>query len=147
MGNIKDEILVAVNNLNIQIKEVSATTVDELITNIATKYTKGRKHGWLWENMVDNVCVSNKDAWKWLGEFIGNSESIMFFNPPEERIAFVFLSGHDLVSVLSETYGFEFYITNNTLDYLMCFNHHDILIACGNAKSWLEKYKTPEYDS
>jgi hypothetical protein len=70
----------------------------------------------------------------------------MFFNLPDEKAAFTFNKGDDVVSVLSETYGFEFYLTNRCAEYLICFNHHDVLIACGSAIELLSKYKTPEYD-
>ncbi len=34
----------------------------------------------------------------------------------------------------------EFYLTNTLTDYLLCFNHHDYLIACGRAREWLTAY-------
>ena len=34
----------------------------------------------------------------------------------------------------------EFYITNETYEYLLCFNHHDVLFATGTAEAWLSSY-------
>lgn len=42
-----------------------------------------------------------------------------------------FFDVNDVVSLLSEFYGYEFYITNNSKDFVLCFNHHDYLIGCG----------------
>lgn len=44
-----------------------------------------------------------------------------------EKEMFLIQSGTDLDYILSETYGFEFYITNKQCSYLLCFNHHNIL--------------------
>ena len=46
-------------------------------------------------------------------------------------------NGNDLYYLLSETSGFEFYITDFNYSYLICFNHHDILYGCGRAKEWI----------
>lgn len=40
--------------------------------------------------------------------------------------------------MLSETWGFEFYVTNEQASFLFCFSHHDILYACGDVKIWLK---------
>ena len=65
----------------------------------------------------------------------------MFFNESDEKKSFLFKNGDDLVAVLGETYGFEFYVTNKEKSYLLVFNHHDILMACGDAKNWLNTKK------
>ena len=51
----------------------------------------------------------------------------MFFNEIDERKSFLLRSGNDLFAILSETYGFEFYVTNRKATYLLAFNHHDYL--------------------
>ncbi|WP_346768745.1 DUF6756 family protein [Paenibacillus sp. HB172176] len=38
-------------------------------------------------------------------------------------------------------FNVEFYITNKRCDYLLCFNHHDYLIACGEAINWIKDRK------
>ena len=39
--------------------------------------------------------------------------------------------------LLGETYPFEVYLTDELVDFVLCFNHHDYLIATGRAKAWL----------
>lgn len=39
-----------------------------------------------------------------------------------------------------------FYLTNASTDYLLCFNHHDYLIACGAAREWVVNYQPPAVD-
>jgi hypothetical protein len=43
----------------------------------------------------------------------------------------------DAVAVLAESTGFEFYLTDIDATFLLCFNHHDFLIAAGDARPWL----------
>ena len=138
MWNIYEEIITAVNALNINCTEVDEKQSQEVIKRIIKKYTTKNENTYLWEEIIDCVSVNNKDAWQWINDFIGDWEVILFFNSADEKKSFVFKNGEDLVSVLGETYGFEFYITNKDLTYLMCFNHHDILIASGIAKEWLK---------
>lgn len=38
-------------------------------------------------------------------------------------------------------FNVEFYVTNKNNEYLLCFNHHDVLIACGDATEWIKKYE------
>ena len=91
------------------------------------------------------VAVSNDNAWSWIDQFI-ESEAIMFFNPCDEKISYIFNNGTDIVNTLADCYNFEFYITNFNFDYILCFSHHRILYACGTASEWLKSYKTSEYD-
>ena len=59
----------------------------------------------------------------------------------EEEEMILIQSGEDLNYILSETYGFEFYITDKQCSYLLCFSDHDILYGCGTAKEWIERIK------
>ena len=63
--------------------------------------------------------------------------SLFGFCSPEEKEMFLVQSGEDLNYILSETYGFEFYITDKQYSYLLCFNHHNILYGCGVAEEWI----------
>ena len=63
----------------------------------------------------------------------------MFFDENDEAISIK--NGDELYTLIYEMYGFEFYITNNMTDYLLCFNHHDCIIGCGEASEWLENFK------
>ncbi len=61
----------------------------------------------------------------------------MFVPPHLESRAFAFECGRDIASVLAECFGFVVYIVGSDLEYLLCFNNHDYVIAAGAAKSWL----------
>jgi hypothetical protein len=132
MWKIGEEVKRAAAVLDIDITELSRDVSLEIIRIITEKYTKGHSC-FLWDDLTDYVCVNNSDAWSWINEYIGNTETVMFFNESDEKKSFLFKNGDDLVAVLGETYGFEFYVTNKEKSYLLVFNHHDILMACGDA--------------
>jgi hypothetical protein len=85
MWNIKEQIVTAANSLNISIEEVSASKTEEMVRQITLKYVMGSGSAPIWENLINEIGINNKDAWKWVSEFIGDTETIMFFNPCDER--------------------------------------------------------------
>lgn len=91
----------------------------------------------MWESFRDCASVQYPGAWRWITEFVGPRECILLFNETEDEEMFSVSSGSALGELLEETYGFEFYVTDRDVAYLICFNHHDFLICCGTAKTWL----------
>ncbi len=133
MSFIKDEAIRASSVLGLGVIELTQSESSFIIDQIVAKYANGKKGSLLWENFVgENVISNDKDAWKQLKDIVGKEETIMFFNPKDEPVAFKLSNGDDVVAVLGESFGFEFYLTNKVADYVICFNHHDYLIACGN---------------
>ncbi|PAD66658.1 hypothetical protein CHH83_22945 [Bacillus sp. 7586-K] len=138
----------------LQVKKLSEVDTKEFVEKISLKYCDNIQGEVIWETLLkavdklesECVAVSNDNAWRWIDEFIVNNQAILFFNPSEEKVSFEFNNGEDIVKVLENCYDFEFYVSNRSLDYLICFNHHRILYACGTASKWLSKYKTSEYD-
>ncbi|MDX1993321.1 MAG: DUF6756 family protein [bacterium] len=92
---------------------------------------------WLWEHLNDAVAVRNGEGWRWISEFETQEAILFFFNSHDEEIIFEFQRMSDIVTVLEETQHFEFYLCDRSCTYLLCFNHHDYLIASGVAKDWL----------
>ena len=110
----------------------------EILDSILKKYINiNQKGNWLWEKFIHYESLNDDMAWGYIKEFVKDNECIMFFNQEEEKEMFLIQSGEDLNYVLSETYGFEFYITNIQCSYLLCFNHHNILYGCGIAEKWI----------
>ena len=137
---IHDQIVEASKAMKISYGELSVEETASLCRSVTRKYANNSKHqGFLWESFVNRVSVNNKNAWRWIKDFI-DSEAIMFFNLDDEKHSFRFLNGSDIVKVLEETFAFEFYITNDCTDYVICFNHHDYLICCGKAETWLRNF-------
>ena len=139
MWNLREQISASAELIGIKYQELSFEEANKIKTNIAKKYTLGKNETPFWEHYTDKISIQNEEAWKWVSDFIGNSESILFFNTSDDKLAYLFFSGKDLVEILGEIYNVEFYITNKEFEYLLTFNHHDFLIACGSAIDWLKK--------
>ena len=69
------------------------------------------------------------------------SPGLLLFNPYDAKEVFRFASGVDLSMVLGDTFGFEFYVTDETVSYCVCFNHHDMLLGAGAVESWVESLR------
>jgi hypothetical protein len=95
----------------------------------------------VWETASECASVQNPDGWRWISRFVGTRPCILLFDIVEEVEMFQIPSGGALESLLTNTYAFEFYITDIDAAYLICFNHHDMLICCGTARAWLEEQK------
>lgn len=93
----------------------------------------------LWETVRFTSAIQDAHAWSWIGEFVGDRESILFFNPADESAMFKVGNGLNLDALLAETFGFEFYVADPGASFLLCFNHHDMLLGAGEAAKWLER--------
>jgi hypothetical protein len=91
----------------------------------------------LWEYLGNTCSVHNEDAWRWVADFLDTSPVLLLIDDSTERSAVQITPGYGVVSVLEECTGFVFYITNDQLDYLLCFNDHDVLIGAGTAIDWV----------
>jgi hypothetical protein len=138
MWTLKEQVFSAGAELGIEIREMPREEQERLVREITEKYTHN-KLGWpSWEKYAERFSVQDEEAWRWVGDYVGNEGAILFFQPKDEHSAFQFYSGPDLVAVLGELFGVEFYVTNLLTEYVLCFNHHEYLIAVGRAIEWLQ---------
>lgn len=142
MFKISTHICNELKDSNVIIKKVNKDERETILNLVLRKYivTK-KKYLRLWENLNQYEALNDDKAWSYLKDFVRDNACIMFFNQEDDKEMFLIQSGNDLNYVLSETYGFEFYITDRKCSYLMCFNDHDILYGCGTAIEWIKSLK------
>lgn len=139
MYRISDDILNAINN-KLSVDVLDDQTCKSVLDKVTRMYVNTDKPGlWLWEKLSDHKELSVSNGWSLIPDLVSNNSCIMFFNQDEETKMFMVSNGKDLQFILSETCGYEFYITDMQCSYLLCFNHHDVLIGCGNAKKWIQR--------
>lgn len=138
---ISAEIKKTAYNYNLSITELSDGQTKTIKSEIKKKYAHAGFGRFLCEQLEDAAVATDCDGWEKLCDFVGSYSCIMFFDAMEDDAAFFIKDGKELHKLLSEMYGFEFYICNFAIDYLLCFNHHDSLIGCGIAKEWVESLK------
>lgn len=113
---------------------------DSLLNQIEGKYLVNILKFPLWERLISDTATSDVISWSDLDKFILNNEVVIFFNDRDERKMYKFTSGKEVVFVLSELFYIEFYLTDINTNYLICFNHHDVLFGNGIAKLWIEEF-------
>ena len=141
MCSISNEILSVSKELKIEVQILSADITAEYFAEIEKKYVSDNCYSFLWEGLSDYSFVNDSSGWSCLGQFIGDKPCILFFYDLEKWKAAVINSGHELVTLISEMYGFEFYVFDSSISYLICFNHHDQLIGVGSAKEWVNNLR------
>jgi hypothetical protein len=134
---VKKEILSALFEFDILNKVLSTQHYQALYQAVLDKFALGVDKFPLWENLNDSESLKEKDGWLLISDFVGNEEVVLFLDNRTEKFAITLNGSKDLNKLLSNTFHFVFYITNINVDYLLCFNEHDFIIASGKAKLWL----------
>jgi hypothetical protein len=142
MGYISNEIRSAVARCRIQVEELSPARLRAFRDGIQRRFIEPSETGPLWERIREDVAVRSPDAWRWISSVPLSGRAILFFEEKEEPVGFAFSSGADVVSALAESSGFEFYLTDDAMSFLLAFNHHDYLSAVGKAAEWLGNLKS-----
>lgn len=142
MFKISNYICKELEGSKVTIERLELNEKEKILSLVLKKYIDFNKKGiWLWEKFIRYESLNDDMAWNYIKDFVKDKECIIFFNQQEDKEMFLIQSGEDLNYILSETFGFEFYITDQQISYLLCFNHHNILYGCGSAEKWINNLK------
>jgi len=142
MFRISNHIYTQLKNTHIKLISLSLGEKEEILNLIYEKYVdQNSKGNYLWERFLVCESLQDSNAWCYIKDYIKDNKAVILFNQDEDKEMFELESGEDLNYLLSETCGYEFYVTDKRGSYLMCFNHHDILYGCGLAQKWVEIIK------
>lgn len=136
MHRVIDEIHAVNREHSLGLRLLPPGERDALRERVFSRYACRRR--WMWESFSNYASVQDPDGWARIGELAGDRPCILLFDVDEEVEMFHVPSGGALHTLLANSYGFEFYVTDAEAGYLVCFNHHDMLICCGSARAWLE---------
>lgn len=106
---------------------------------ISELYGLDKKYSFqFWDELDEPATLHAENGWAIIKSLIAPlSDVYLFFELEDEKKAFVFESGNELADVLIETGCRDFYLLGPDMDYLLCYNDHDTILADGIAKSWL----------
>src|SRR3712207_2762173 len=133
---IVDELNAVDREHSLGLRPLPAGDREELRERVLSRY--GGRGKWLWETARNCASVHDPDGWRWISGFVGSRACVLLFDAGEEAGMFHVPSGPALESLLANSHGFEFYVTDMDASYLICFNHHDVLVCWGSARTWLE---------
>lgn len=76
------------------------------------------------------------DGWELTATYPGSAPCLLFL----DGAATVWRFGHskDLVGVLAECPPGEFFVCDEEASYLLCSNHHDVVVGWGAATAWVD---------
>lgn len=138
MSHIADEITAVEREQLLGVRPLDEAERDRIRQRLRARYGGGDH--WMWQDAADGVSIQDPDGWRWIGGFVGARPCILLFNAREETEMFALPSGEALNTLLGETTGFEFYVTDAEASYRISFNHHDFLSCHGAARAWLEEW-------
>ena len=144
MNYITKEINKIIKDYHLKSSLLPAEKMNYLYSNIIKHYCI-KNTSFIWESFKDYAYYQNSNAWSLIKDYVRENKCIMFFNKSDDKNGFLILNGFELQKIIEESFGFEFYITDENLSYLICFNHHDILYGLGKAKDWIKEVKINEF--
>jgi hypothetical protein len=132
-----------VNN-EIEKLNTTATTLNQAQTStkwkeIIARYGDTEKPvSQFWDCLKNPTMSYDEQGWYTIKEFIMAAENIfLMFDPADEKKSFVFENGNALAEVLIESGCRDFYLVDDAISFLLCYNDHNIVLAAGTAKPWL----------
>jgi|SRR5882724_6887809 len=137
MGNIADELTTSIQKTGARATVSSKWNSQNVLKQLSTRFGIPGGRGELWEHLVDSVGHQDPNAWRWIAEFVRGQPCMLAMPPRLELAVFDFDDGAELVAVLELCSGFEFYVTDKALSFVLCSNHHEYLIGAGAAVDWL----------
>jgi hypothetical protein len=139
---LQNEILRAIKEKGLVVNSFSEAFIHEFYSKIYTKYSAGKDYYPTWNYLTDHSSVYKEHGWEDVQHFVGANSCLLFLESVEGEFLIELKNGADLNTLIENTSGFVFYVSDQQQDYLICYNDHDYLIGCGTAKKWIEKGKS-----
>ncbi len=116
---------------------------EHIRSEINSKFTDPCKKSsiWIWERLKSDYGIHGARYLDLLPSLPLPKQVIVLFNRYEDKSAVLLEDSSKLLPIINDTYGFEFYVTDKAISFLLCYNHHEILIGCGPAEQWLKEVK------
>ena len=97
---------------------------------------------WLWSGLAPGAYASvyETDPYSDLDDFLISRPYVMFFNYDEDKAVILFPSDTAISRLTQPDEIDEFYVTSESADFLLCYNHEQVLLGCGDAMTWMKTY-------
>lgn len=146
MNNFINNLRSSINEIkkNLQLPDedfqlIRLTKYQQILHSILKKFTSlkvSQINKWWWDSLLDPIYYFHpENCFDTLFMIIDNNENIWLIIEDESKTNehYWLYEGkiYAIVSVLSELPFMEYYIVSKKLDWMLCENHHNILIGCG----------------
>lgn len=140
--SILTEINEALSSLALGAEDALVASEDVAAAVIAkskTAFVSEGAYNWWWEAFREptaSLQVPDGCGWRVLAELVRDAnERVWFIAEPEpEQASVVFDSTPEVISRnIGECYAFEYYLVAKDFAWLICENHHNVLIVVGES--------------
>ena len=138
--SLRDDINEAIKGqANLTFDFVSPHRFADILDQVAERFLKRGKRDlnkiWLWNEFRNETRSSQpKDTISELAKQLEPQTSYWFIASDENGKYWVAEScGSSIITVLREMYGFEYYILDRWMTWILCENHHGMLIEAAAA--------------
>ena len=142
--DLKVEIHEAVKRLGLpdsRFRIVSENESSQVWREVETRFVSEPFGGWWWchfrnESAEASYVGKEPSAFQYIVDIVPlDLGPLWFIVGASPDHSFVVCEGaiEDIRDVIGECYYFEYYVVPKELDWVLCENHHDVLIAIGDA--------------
>jgi hypothetical protein len=139
MGTIIDEITQAKNTLKLDsgsCRLLSEKEARDILNSITSKFVNNANRRWWWEDFkAEGFSRKFENGFQRICELVPDPNETVLLICEEDQLNYFPVyeaTPKTIQSVISECYGFEYYIVPKDLSWLLCENHHDMMIAVGS---------------
>lgn len=129
MGIYSSEVIEICSELDFKYELLHPQDALRVRSLIITAFNLDGKQRSLWEGMKSTYSVHDSDAWKKVQSFFNSEPIYFFFDESSDGIILSLQNSDNITTILGESTGFVFYITDLSCTSLVCFNDHDVLLA------------------
>jgi hypothetical protein len=138
MGEVTSEVEQAIKTLNLSQEIIYRTERafnESLYHELLAKFVDGKDRRWWWEVLKDSFGFVKLDyPPDHLNELIPDLQQNVWFMIEDDRenvYPIYDVKPQYIGKILSECFGFEYYIIDKKQTWLLCENHHKYLIGVG----------------
>ncbi|MEO0414580.1 MAG: DUF6756 family protein [Verrucomicrobiota bacterium] len=123
---------------------VRPTKWEGVLNQIAERFlcngSRDLKSIWLWLSFRDPIITVQPDnPMRWLRDCLDPSMEYWFIATEEDgKYWIASATGAAVIKVIEEMYGFEYYVVDREMGWMLCENHHGVFIRSNQATSTLE---------
>jgi hypothetical protein len=138
---VKAEIQRAIERLGLSEREIALLQQEEgksvylrARSHFATSATKP----WWWEDFrfpTKSIQCTNQSGFEYLTRIVPNQKEKVWFIAGDSQATFIPVyeaKPEAIQNLLGECFGFEYYLIAKDFSWLICENHHDLLIVIGD---------------
>lgn len=138
MNTLRDDLNEVINSENISgLKFLRMNNWQWILDRLAEEFLSDGKRSldriWLWDSIKEPYQSYQPDnSIEELASLLTDSETYWFIVSDEDGKYWVLEgTGEAIVRVVSDTYYFEYYITDKNISWMICENHHGAMVLKG----------------